>query len=253
MAFIILAIGAVRSMARLPRFVVPGQPQHIIVRGNNREPVFYRDDDYHFYLEKLKQACDKHECEVHAYVLMTNHVHLLLTPYTEQGMGKLIQMLGRYYVQYFNHVNRRTGTLWEGRYKATLIETERYLLTCYRYIELNPVRANMVDRPSEYRWSSYGYNGLGQTDPIVTPYREYAQLGNDLEERQSAYRALFKNRITEKTLTEIREASNKAWVLGSDQFKQEIGQKLNRRMEPLARGGDRKSSVYRNKHSINRV
>jgi len=239
-------------MARLPRFVIPGQPQHIIVRGNNREPIFYRDEDYHFYLEKLKQACDRHQCEVHAYVLMTNHIHLLLTPYTEQGIGKMIQMLGRYYVQYFNHVNRRTGTLWEGRYKATLIDSEHYLLTCYRYIELNPVRANMVDHPSGYPWSSYGYNGLGQTDMIVTPHREYLQLATEFKERQLAYRALFKSHITEKTLTEIRDASNKAWVLGSSRFKQEIEQKLNRRVSPLAKGGDRKSSAYRDKFIINR-
>lgn len=240
-------------MARLPRFVIPGQPQHIIVRGNNREPVFYRGEDYRFYLEKLKQACDKHQCDVHAYVLMTNHVHLLLTPHTEQGIGKMIQMLGRYYVQYFNHVNQRTGTLWEGRYKAALIDSEHYLLTCYRYIELNPVRAAMVSHPSSYPWSSYCYNGLGQTDPIVIPHGEYLRLGPNSEQRQIAYQALFKNPITEKTLAEIREASNKAWVLGSSQFKQVIEQKLNRRTEPLARGGDRKSGAYRRSLSINRV
>ncbi|MFV2032426.1 MAG: transposase [Gammaproteobacteria bacterium] len=239
-------------MARLPRFVIPGQPQHIIVRGINREPIFYRDEDYHFYLEKIQQACDKHQCEVHAYVLMTNHVHLLLTPYSERGMGKAIQMLGRYYVQYFNHANQRTGTLWEGRYKATLIDSERYLLTCYRYIELNPVRAHMVDHPSSYPWSSYGYNSLGGTDPIVTPHKEYLQLGVDIDQRQQVYRALFKSHITEKTLSEIREASNKAWVLGSSHFKQEIEQKLNRRVGPLAKGGDRKSKVYRENVAINR-
>lgn len=240
-------------MARLPRLVIPGHPQHIIVRGNNREPIFYRDEDYRFYLEKLQQACDKHQCEVHAYVLMPNHVHLLLTPYMEQGMSKMIQMLGRYYVQYFNHENQRTGSLWEGRYKATLIDSEHYLLTCYRYIELNPVRAGTVDHPSAYPWSSYGYNGLGQTDPILTPHREYLQLGTGIEQRQLAYRALFKSHITEKTLKDIRDASNKGWVLGSSRFKQNIEQKLNRRAEPLARGGDRKSRGYRENLRIDRV
>jgi len=239
-------------MARLPRYVIPGQPQHVIVRGNNREPIFYREEDYRFYLEKVEQACKKHQCEVHAYVLMTNHIHLLLTPHTEQGIGKMIQMLGRYYVQYFNHVNHRTGTLWEGRYKATLIDSEHYLLTCYRYIELNPVRANMADHPSAYPWSSYGYNGLGQTDMVVTPHEEYLRLGTEFEARQLAYRALFKSHITENTLNEIREASNKAWVLGSCHFKQAIEQKLNRRTVPLARGGDRKSNAYRNNSNINR-
>ena len=240
-------------MARLPRFVISGQPQHIIVRGNNREPIFYQDEDYRFYLEKLIQACDRHECEIHAYVLMTNHVHLLLTPNTEPGIGSMIQMLGRYYVQYFNYVNQRTGTLWEGRYKATLVDSERYLLTCYRYIELNPVRAEMVNHPSDYPWSSYRFNSLGHSDPAVTPHPEYLQLGKTVEQRQQAYRALFKNRLTEKTLAEIRDASNKAWVLGSSQFKQKIEQRLNRRAEPIARGGDRKSSAYRKSINFNRV
>ena len=160
-------------MARLPRFVIPGQPQHVIVRGNNREPIFYAEEDYRFYLEKLQQACEKHQCDLHAYVLMTNHVHLLITPHTEDGISKSLQMLGRYYVQYFNHTYQRTGTLWEGRYKATLIDSERYLLTCYRYIELNPVRAEgMVDHPSEYPWSSYRYNVVGESDPLVVPHPE---------------------------------------------------------------------------------
>jgi len=184
---------------------------------------------------------------------MTNHVHLLLTPNTEPGIGSMIQMLGRYYVQYFNYVNQRTGTLWEGRYKATLVDSEGYLLTCYRYIELNPVRAEMVNHPSDYPWSSYRYNSLGQNDPAVTPHPEYLRLGKTVEQRQQAYRALFKNRLTEKTLAEIRDASNKAWVLGSSQFKQKIEQRLNRRAEPIARGGDRKSSTYRESININRV
>ena len=122
----------------------------MIVRGNNRSEIFCADADYQFYLEKLQQACDKHECNIHAYVLMTNHVHLLITPQTEEGLGKVMQMLGRYYVQYYNYTYQRTGTLWEGRYKATLIDSEAYLLTCMRYIELNPVRARMVAHLSEY-------------------------------------------------------------------------------------------------------
>jgi len=238
-------------MARLPRFIIPGQPQHVIVRGNNRAPIFCTEDDYRFYHEKLKQACDKHQCDVHAYVLMTNHVHLLITPNTEQGLGKTMQMLGRYYVQYFNHTYQRTGTLWEGRYKATLIDSEQYLLTCYRYIELNPVREEgMADHPSGYPWSSYRYNALGQEDALVTPHVEYINLGKTLEQRQGAYRALFKARIADKTLSEIRQATNHAWVLGSSHFKEQIGRQLNRRAVPLAKGGDRKSEVF---HKINRV
>ena len=134
-------------MARFPRFVIPDQPQHIIVRGNNREPIFYAGEAYTFYLAKLKQACEKHQCDVHAYVLMTNHVHLLMTPHTDQGIGKVIQMVGRYYVQYFNYTYHRTGTLWEGRYKATLIDSEHYLLTCYRYIELKSCQSTKYGKP----------------------------------------------------------------------------------------------------------
>ncbi len=239
-------------MARLPRFVIPGQPQHVIVRGNNRDPIFYADQDYRFYLDKLKQASDQHACDIHAYVLMTNHVHLLVTPQTEQGIGKMMQMLGRYYVQYFNYTYERTGTLWEGRYKATLIDTENYLLTCYRYIELNPVRApDMVGHPSEYPWSSYRYNALGKPDQLVTPHLEYRRLGKTAAERQAAYRALFKTRIAEKTLEEIRAATNKAWVLGSERFRAKIDQLQQRQTAPKARGGDRKSEAYR--EGINRV
>lgn len=237
-------------MARLPRFVIPGQPQHVIVRGNNREAIFYADADYQFYRDKLKQACDKHECELHAYVLMTNHVHLLITPRTEQGIGKVMQMLGRYYVQYFNYTYERTGTLWEGRYKATLIDSDTYLLTCYRYIELNPVRASMVSHPSDYPWSSYHYNAMGLADALVTPHGEYRRLGKTPEDRQSAYRALFRYRITARTLDDIRTATNKAWVLGNERFKAMIERKLDRQASPAARGGDRKSESYRQKCGV---
>lgn len=241
-------------MPRQPRFVIPGQPQHVIIRGNNREPIFYTDEDYRFYLEKLKQACDKHQCEVHAYVLMTNHVHLLITPHTEQSISKALQMLGRYYVQYFNYAYNRTGTLWEGRYKASLVDSEKYLLTCYRYIELNPVRAEgMVEHPSEYPWSSYRCNALGEQDLLVVAHREYRRLGKTAEQRQAAYRALFRAQISEKTLDEIREATNKAWVLGSSYFKQKIASQINRPVAPSHRGGDRRSVMYKLKQQINRV
>ena len=168
-------------MARLPRFVIPDQPQHVIVRGNNRSEIFCADADYLFYLEKLQQACDKHDCIIHAYVLMTNHVHLLITPQTEEGLGKVMQMLGRYYVQYYNFTYQRTGTLWEGRYRATLIDSEAYLLTCMRYIELNPVRAGMVAHPSEYPWSSYRCNALGQANILVLPHVEYVRLARQMK------------------------------------------------------------------------
>ncbi len=134
-------------MARLPRYVLPGQPQHLIQRVNNREPICAQAEDYAFYLEKLKLACEQHTSVIHACVLMTNHVHLLMTPTSQEGMGNVMQGLRRYTVQYFNYVYNRTATLWEGRYKATVPNSEEYLLTCMRYIELNPVRAAMVDHP----------------------------------------------------------------------------------------------------------
>ena len=236
-------------MARLPRYVIPGQPQHVILRGNNRTEIFCADADYRFYLEKLQLACDKHGCEIHAYVLMTNHVHLLIKPSEEQSLPKTMQMLGRYYVQYYNDCYQRTGTLWEGRYKATLMDTEAYLLTCMRYIELNPVRAGMVSHPSEYPWSSYHHNARGQPDDLVTPYLEYRRLGKTDEERQAAYRQLFKHHIPEQSVSEIREATNKAWVLGNARFKRRVQKQLERRVEPEDRGGDRKSEQFR----INRV
>lgn len=236
-------------MARLPRFILPGQPQHVILRGNNRTEIFCAEADYRFYLDKLRLACEKHGCDIHAYVLMTNHVHLLLTPQEEQSLSKALQMLGRYYVQFFNHCYQRTGTLWEGRYKATLIDTEAYLLTCMRYIELNPVRAGMIAHPSEYPWSSYGYNALGQTDNLMSPHPEYRRLGQTDEECRSAYQQLFEYPVSEESIKAIREATNKAWALGNDRFKRGIQEKLKRRVEPATKGGDRRSEQFK----INRV
>ena len=240
-------------MARLPRFVIPGQPQHVIQRGNNRSVIFVGDEDYQYYLARLKEACKKHQCDIHAYVLMTNHVHLLITPHTENGISKVMQTLGRYYVQYFNDQYRRTGTLWEGRYKATLLDSEQYLLVCSRYIELNPVRANMVKQPEEYPWSSYHANALGKEDSLLVRHEVYQAFGKDIEERCSHYRALFKHHINEKQLDEIRQATNKAWVLGNDKFRSQIERLTKRQATPKPKGGDRKSTGYRQKMNINRV
>ncbi|MFO1507657.1 MAG: transposase [Lysobacterales bacterium] len=219
----------------------------------SRLNLFCAQEDYRFYLEKLRDAAATHRWAIHAYVLMTNHVHLLVTPENESGIGRTMQALGRRYVQYFNHTCQRTGTLWEGRYKATLIGSEAYLLTCTRYIELNPVRAGMVSHPSEYPWSSYRHTALGQADDLVTAHSLYRGLGRSDEERHSAYRQLFKARVADKTLAEIREATNKAWVLGNDRFKDKVEQQLARRVSPRARGGDRKFEAYRQQVQIDRV
>jgi len=232
-------------MARLPRFVLTGQPQHVIQRGNNRQDIFHKKQDYEFYLEKLNKAAQKYQCEIHAYVLMTNHVHLLVTPQAEESISKMMQSIGRYYVQYFNKENKRTGTLWEGRYKATLIDTTQYLLTCMRYIELNPVRAKgMVNQPVKYPWSSYLSNATGKFNLLLTPQLEYKRLGKTERERQSAYKKLFKAKIPEATIESIRESTNKAWVLGSDKFKKRIEKKINRPVISKGHGGDRKSDKY---------
>jgi len=233
---------------RLPRFTLPGQPQHVIQRGNNRQKIFRAKEDYSFYLEKLGEAAARHRCDLHAYVLMTNHVHLLVTPRGEGGIGRMMQTLGCYYVQYFNRGHRRTGTLWEGRYKAALIDSERYLLTCMRYIELNPVRAaGMAGHPADYPWSSFRCNALGEDDALITPHREYKRLGSGGAERQAAYRQLFRAAIPNATLEAIRDATNKAWVLGSDRFKHRMAKRLNRAVESSGHGGDRKSEDYRRK------
>lgn len=223
-------------MARLPRFFVPGVPLHIIQRGNNRQKLFSQITDYNVYLDWLKEAAHMHGCAIHAYVLMTNHVHLLVTPTHEESVPKTFQSLGRRYVQYFNAAYERTGTLWEGRYRATLIESEAYLLTCYRYIELNPVRAEMVRHPREYRWSSYSYHADGKSNSLLTPHSLYQRLGSNGTARQQAYRALFRQHLSGETLDIIREATNKAWLLGSDKFKDRLAKKLDRRVAPLPRG-----------------
>ena len=216
-------------MARLPRFRAPGMPQHVIQRGNNRSATFAVDSDYLFYRDCLAAACERYECRVHAYVLMTNHVHLLITSATRSGISQVMQTVGRRYVRRFNDRHQRTGTLWEGRYRAAPIESERYLLTCYRYIELNPVRAGMVRHPRDYRWSSYRTNALGTRDPIVAPHSEYQALGSDALARRAAYRALFNETVADATLEAIRDATNKGWALGSERFHETLGRLLNRR------------------------
>lgn len=232
-------------MARLPRLYVPGCSHHVIQRGNNRHACFFDEMDYAVYLDKLKGASEKYEVSVHAFVLMTNHVHLLVTPSDEVGVSRVMQSVGRSYVRYVNKTYRRSGTLWEGRYKSTLVDNDNYLLTVMRYIELNPVRAEMVEHPSEYPWSSYRSNAMGKDIELIKPHTLYKQLGDTDEQRQDNYRQLFRGRIADYTLEEIREATNRAWVLGNDRFKQEIESVANRRTQSMGWGGDRKSTVYR--------
>jgi putative transposase len=231
-------------MARLPRLYLPGCAQHVIQRGNNREACFYDEADYKAYLSFLKDSAAKYQVAIHAFVLMTNHVHMLVTPGDAQGVGRMMQAQGRKYVQYFNYTHDRTGTLWEGRYKSTLVDADNYLLTVYRYIELNPVRAGMVSHASEYPWSSYQGNALGKPIQLLTPHTLYSRLGKTEVERKSAYRALFRGKMPERDLVAIRESTNKEWVLGDDRFKAQIEAKTGHRSAPLGRGGDRKSAAF---------
>lgn len=232
-------------MARLPRLVVPGSPHHIIQRGNNRQPVFFAESDYTCYLRWLKESAEQHGCRVHAYVLMTNHVHLLLTPETNDSIGMTMQTLGRRYVRYINGCYQRSGTLWEGRYKSSVVDSERYLLTCYRYIEMNPVRAAMVVEPEHYPWSSFHANALGKPDVLLSIHPLYGALGSTDDERQQNYRTLFSGQIEKQTLENIRETANSGWVLGDDRFREQVEEQLKRRAGPALRGGDRKSKRYR--------
>ena len=223
-------------MARLPRYYIKDQPQHIIQRGNNREPIFATNEDYLFYLECLQVAAKRHDLSIHAYELMTNHVHLLASPQKANSIPKTLQSVGRRYVQYFNHCYNRTGTLWEGRYKATVIDSDRYLLTCMRYIELNPVRAGMVEHPRDYNWSSYVANGEGKKNTMLTQHCLYQQLGSNEVGRLSAYQQLFQSTITSIELDTIRESTNKGWCLGNDLFKEKIERLSKRRAAPNPKG-----------------
>jgi putative transposase len=232
-------------MPRRARLAIPGIPWHIIQRGNNRTPCFYADEDYRRYLVTLREMADKFGCAVHAYVLMTNHVHLLVTPAGTDGAGLLMKHLGQRYVQYVNRSHGRTGTLWEGRFRSCLAQSEVYVLTCYRYIELNPVRAGMVTHPLNYRWSSYRANAEGHFDAVITPHPEYLRLGGLASDRLEAYRGLFSAHLDPAYVDEIRRATNGNFALGNDRFKDEMARRLNRRVTPgvggrPARQGERR-------------
>lgn len=209
-------------MPRKKRFYQPDVPVHVFQRGHNREPVFFEDEDYLAYLRFLKASADALGCLVHAYVLMTNHVHLLVTPAAANDIGLLFQNIGRYFVPYINKTYQRRGSLWEGRHKGSILESENYFLTCMRYIEMNPVRAGMVEKPAQYRWSSYAVNALGVDNAIIKPHEIYLALGKTLEKRQMAYRGLFETATHPDELDLIRASLHSGTPLGNDRFKQQI-------------------------------
>ena len=218
-------------MARLPRVCPVGVPQHIIQRGNNHQVCFASEEDFFAYSHWLKKYAEKFKVAIHAWVFMTDHVHLLCTPHQANGISQMMQGLGRQYVRYFNYTYKRTGTLWEGRYKSCLVQEEEYLLQLYRYIELNPVRANMVDDPANYTWSSYQVNGIGKISSLCTPHPLYLGLGSDKQQRQISYRCLFTHQVEGKLLEDIRKSINKGMAIGTNRFKLEIETLTGRRMK----------------------
>lgn len=223
-------------MARLPRICLPGIPQHVIQRGNNRQICFASEGDMAAFAHWLDKYSREYRVAVHAWVFMTNHVHLLVTPQTSSGVSTMMQSLGRQYVRYFNHTYRRTGTLWEGRYRSSPVEAETYLMVCQRYIELNPVRAGMVDDPGEYGWSSFRTNGLGVHTRLINPHPLYRALGDTVEQRCEAYRQLFTGRLEEPAIAEIRNAVNKGMALGGSRFVAQVERLAGRRAQPGKRG-----------------
>lgn len=227
-------------MPRKPRFFVPGVPVHIVQRGHSREAVFFEDNDYLAYLRWMKEGALRYQVDIHAYVLMTNHIHILATAYDRDGITRMMQYIGRHYVPYINHTYGTSGSIWEGRYKASLIHDEEYLLTCMRYIELNPLRANMVRSPGQYRWSSYRCNGQGKEDELITPHAIYMSLGKTEASRLTAYKELFKAHLDKEMLEEIRSAWQTGTPLGNDHFRQKVEDKLECKVGQARRGRPKK-------------
>jgi putative transposase len=230
-------------MPRKPRFFLPGLAAHVVQRGNNRQPIFFERSDYERYLSLLGDGCDRYSCVIHAYALMTNHVHLLLTPAESQSVSRMMQYLGRHYVPYVNHKYSRSGTLWEGRFKASLVDTSSYLLACYRYIESNPVRAGMVANAGDYRWSSFHHNGLGLSNPLIAPHAEYENLGVTLQQRRASYRLLFEHPEEEGLLVSLREHMQSGTPLGSERLRDDIETGLATRIGKSERGRPRKRAL----------
>jgi putative transposase len=223
-------------MARLPRLTVPGYPHHVIQRGNNRQVIFGSDADRRMLLDLLTEYSEKFKVAIHAYVLMDNHFHLLATPETEDGLPKMMQAVGRRYVRYFNDAQGRSGTLWEGRYRSTLIETDRYLLACMAYIDLNPVRAGMVASPQNFVWSSHGHYIGQRVDKLISPHALVWALGNTPFAREAAYADLVHAGLGADQLRALTDSVLRGWALGGPEFAAELQKQTERRLGPLRAG-----------------
>lgn len=228
------AKGAV--MARLGRYFVAGQPLHVIQRGNNRSRIFHTRDDATHFLGWLGDAAERYGLALHAYVLMPNHIHVLASPGDADSLPRTMQSVGRRYVRYLNRRVERTGTLWEGRYRATVVDTDTYFFRVSRYIEMNPVRAALAPDPYAYRWSSHRANAHGQIDPLVTPHALYESLGPDLASRAATYRGFFNETLSDAVLKTIRDATNRGWALGDAAFQERMSALGGRRATPLPKG-----------------
>lgn len=227
-------------MPRRARMYVAGMPYHVVQRGNNREACFFDVQDYQFYLQLLEELLPRYGVELHAYVLMTNHVHLLMTPEDSESISRLTRVLGSRFAHYVNKQYGRTGTLWEGRHKSSLVDADGYLLKCYRYIEMNPVRAGLVGTPDEYKWSSYCHNAWGENNSIVTSHERYAALAEEKEARLSAYRALFAEILPDTDVLAIRRATYYCQPLGDDRFREQIAAKTGFKPGQMRRGRPKK-------------
>lgn len=227
-------------MARLPRLVVPHQLHHIIQIGNDRQAIFRDADDYAAFLRWLREAAKQFKVAIHTYVLMPDHLHLLASPTDSVGLGRMMQWIGRHYVPYFNSKYRRTGTLWQGRYKTTVIEAAPYFLACSRYIELNPVRVGLAASVADHPWSSYAHHAGIRPDPLITDHPIYWALGNTPFDREAAYRALMDQGLAQRDIEALTQATLKGWPLGSDGFKALLAKQANRRVNPAKRGRPQK-------------
>lgn len=223
-------------MPRRPRIVIPGLPLHIIQRGNNRNPCFFERSDYLVYLALLRGAAERSGCNIHAYALMTNHIHLLVSPHSEASPGEMMKMIGDAYVPYINRRYNRFGTLWQGRYRSCLVQDERYFLVCQRYIELNPVRAGLMPHPLDFEWSSYRANASGEHSDIIKQHQIYLDLARSPIERQFNYRALFDEAMPQQEVDQLRHATRANLVFGSAQFSESIGVRLGYDLGPGKRG-----------------
>ena len=209
-------------MPRHPRFCPAGYPVHVVQRGNNRQVCFAKEQDLAAYANWLGEYAEKFEVHVHGWVLMTNHVHLLMTPQSDSGVTRLLQTLGRQYVRYFNYAYQRSVTLFEGRYKSSVVQHEEYFLNCLRYIELNPVRAGMVKDPGDYKWSSYRAHAFGVRPRMWTGHEQYLRMGGNDKERHSCYRKWVEEVMSTETVSKIRHCINTGLVLGTDRFREQV-------------------------------